>query len=111
MSVDIDALDPAFAMSTGTPVLGGLKLREVLYLMEEIRNSSKLSAIDLVEINPTLERGHLKQTLESGTQILSTAIGGGRAGLIPEGYILKKPEPIPLKSSKDTTLLPYDEEG
>lgn len=111
MSVDIDSLDPSVAMSTGTPVPGGLKLREVLYLTEEVRNSSKLSVIDMVEVNPRLENWHLKQTIDSANNILSTAIGTGRAGFIPEGYVLQKPEYNQLKPLEESYPLPYDQEG
>ena len=49
LSVDIDALDPWFAPSTGTPVIGGLILSELMYIGNcvhetgiEIRNSYKV---------------------------------------------------------------------
>ncbi|XP_062851775.1 arginase-2, mitochondrial [Trichomycterus rosablanca] len=54
LSFDIDAFDPALAPATGTPVNGGLTYREGIYITEEIHNTGLLSAMDLVEVNPTL---------------------------------------------------------
>lgn len=39
LSFDVDSLDPSLAPSTGTPVLGGLSLREGLYIAEEVANT------------------------------------------------------------------------
>lgn len=36
LSFDIDALDPSLAPSTGTPVPGGLSIREGNYICEEL---------------------------------------------------------------------------
>ena len=39
LSFDIDALDPSDAFSTGTPVMGGLTLREGLQIVEHVRST------------------------------------------------------------------------
>ena len=39
MSFDVDAMDPALAPSTGTPVLGGLSVRESFYIAEEVAST------------------------------------------------------------------------
>ena len=39
MSFDVDAMDPAHTPSTGTPVSGGLSVREISYIAEEIANT------------------------------------------------------------------------
>ena len=39
VSVDIDALDPWYAPSTGTPVLGGLTLMELMQIGNEIHET------------------------------------------------------------------------
>ena len=41
MSFDVDAMDPALAPSTGTPVVGGLSVRESFYIAEEVANTGK----------------------------------------------------------------------
>jgi arginase len=41
VSVDIDSLDPWYAPSTGTPVLGGLTLSELMYIGNVIHETGK----------------------------------------------------------------------
>lgn len=48
LSFDVDALDPQWAPSTGTPVRGGLTLREGDYIAECVHETGSLVAIDLV---------------------------------------------------------------
>lgn len=56
VSFDVDSLDPQIAPGVGTPVPGGLTFREAHLLMETIADSKKLSSMDIVEINPMLDR-------------------------------------------------------
>ncbi|GLV39028.1 arginase [Carabus blaptoides fortunei] len=49
ISFDIDSLDVLEAPSTGTPVRGGLTLREGMEIVENISATGRLQAIDLVE--------------------------------------------------------------
>lgn len=39
LSVDIDSLDPWFAPSTGTAVLGGLTLTELMHIGNEVHKT------------------------------------------------------------------------
>ncbi len=55
VSLDADVLDPALAPGVGTPVVGGLTYREAHLLMELIALDGRLSGLDLVEVNPTLD--------------------------------------------------------
>ena len=48
LSFDVDALDPQWAPSTGTPVRGGLTLREGDYIAECVHETGSLVAMDLV---------------------------------------------------------------
>ena len=48
LSFDVDALDPQWAPSTGTPVRGGLTLREGDYIAECVHATGSLVAMDLV---------------------------------------------------------------
>lgn len=57
LSFDIDAVDPALAPATGTPVPGGLTLREAHYIAETVAGTGLLGSMDLVEINPRLPLG------------------------------------------------------
>ncbi|KAB7503825.1 Arginase-1 [Armadillidium nasatum] len=79
VSFDIDVLDPFEAPSTGTPVRGGLSLREGLSIVEEARNTGRLRGFDLVEVNPTL--GTVKDaalTAEAAKAIILSATAGVR---------------------------------
>jgi agmatinase len=51
LSLDVDALDPAFAPGTGTPVPGGLTSREALALLRGLAGI-RLVGMDLVEVCP-----------------------------------------------------------
>jgi agmatinase len=50
-TIDIDAVDPAFAPGTGTPMPGGMTSREILQLTRELRGCD-LIGFDLVEVSP-----------------------------------------------------------
>jgi agmatinase len=53
VTLDIDALDPAFAPGTGTPEVGGLTMREMLALLRGLTElESGIAAGDLVEVSP-----------------------------------------------------------
>lgn len=81
VSFDIDALDPLYANSTGTPVEGGLTLREGVFLMEEAYNTGTLSSLDLVEVNPCLgDARDVKNTISSAKLIIQAAVGNNRSG-------------------------------
>lgn len=58
VSFDADVLDPAIAPGVGTPVQGGLSYREAHLLMELLADSRRVTAIDLVEVNPILDVGN-----------------------------------------------------
>jgi len=73
VSFDMDVLDPAIAPGVGTPVKGGLNYREAHLLMEMIAESGLLTALDLVEVNPTLDIRNT--TAELGTELALSALG------------------------------------
>ena len=73
VSLDLDVCDPSIAPGVGTPVKGGLSYREAHLLMEIIAESGLLAAIDLVEVNPTLDIRNT--TAELGTELALSALG------------------------------------
>lgn len=75
VSFDLDVCDPAIAPGVGTPVKGGFGYREAHMVMEMIADSGKLTALDLVEINPILD--HQNQTAVLGTELALSALGQG----------------------------------
>lgn len=62
VSFDVDALDPAFAPGTGTPVPGGLTSREAFALLRALAGTP-LAGMDVVEVSPALDRGDQTATL------------------------------------------------
>jgi arginase len=75
VSFDMDACDPLFAPGVGTPVRGGLDYREAHMVMEIVADSRLLVALDLVEVNPTLDVRNT--TAEFGTELALSALGKG----------------------------------
>lgn len=54
VSLDVDSLDPIYMKATGTPVAGGLVPDDVASLLDEIRLRSRVTSVDLVELNVDL---------------------------------------------------------
>jgi arginase len=73
VSFDMDVCDPAIAPGVGTPVKGGLDYREAHVVMEMIAESGRLLALDLVEVNPTLDLRNT--TAEFGVELALSALG------------------------------------
>ncbi|MCB9680480.1 MAG: arginase [Alphaproteobacteria bacterium] len=55
LSFDLDGVDPDEAPGVGTPVPGGLSLRESLLVCEQAHRSKRLIGMEVVELNPTLD--------------------------------------------------------
>ena len=78
LTFDVDALDPLWAPSTGTPVRGGLTLREGDYICECVHESGCLVAVDLVEVNPSLAPETdvgAHETVRAGCSLVRCALG------------------------------------
>jgi arginase len=73
VSFDLDVCDPAIAPGVGTPVKGGLDYREAHMVMEVLADSGRLVALDMVEVNPTLDVRN--STAELGTELILSALG------------------------------------
>jgi arginase len=73
VSFDLDVCDPAIAPGVGTPVRGGLDYREAHMVMEVLADSGRLLALDMVEVNPTLDVRN--NTAELGTELILSALG------------------------------------
>lgn len=64
VSFDVDFLDPGIAPAVGTTVPGGATFREAHLIMEMLHDSSLVTSLDLVELNPFLdERGRTAHLL------------------------------------------------
>jgi arginase len=75
VSFDMDVCDPSIAPGVGTPVKGGFDYREAHLIMELVADSCQLVALDLVEVNPTLDIRNT--TAEFGTELALSALGKG----------------------------------
>jgi arginase len=73
VSFDLDVCDPTFAPGVGTPVKGGLDYRESHMIMELVADSQRLVALDLVEVNPTLDIRNT--TAEFAAELAISALG------------------------------------
>jgi len=73
VSLDMDALDPTYAPGVGTPVPGGLTYREAHLAMELIADSGLLIAMDVVEVNPILDRENATALL--AVELVTSALG------------------------------------
>jgi arginase len=73
ISFDMDVCDPAIAPGVGTPVKGGLDYREAHMVMELVADTHALIALDLVEVNPTLDIRNT--TAEFGAELALSALG------------------------------------
>jgi arginase len=73
VSFDLDACDPTYAPGVGTPVRGGLDYREAHMVMEIVADSHQLVALDLAEVNPTLDLRNT--TAEFGVELALSALG------------------------------------
>ena len=67
LSFDIDALDPAYAPGTGTPVWGGLTSAQVVVLLRAMAGIDLVGA-DVVEVSPPFD--HAGMTALAGAHIV-----------------------------------------
>jgi arginase len=73
VSFDMDVCDPSIAPGVGTAVKGGLDYREAHVVMESVADSGRLTSLDLVEVNPTLDLRNT--TAELGCELALSAMG------------------------------------
>jgi arginase len=73
ISLDMDGLDPDVAPGVGTPVPGGLTYREAHLAMELIAESGLLGSLEIVEVNPILDRQNATATL--AVELAASAFG------------------------------------
>ncbi|MFT2092882.1 agmatinase family protein [Paraglaciecola sp. 2405UD69-4] len=59
VSFDVDVLDPAFQPGTGTPVSGGLTMREAIPIVRRLCAETKLVGFDIVELAPALDASYV----------------------------------------------------
>lgn len=73
LSFDVDALSPEEAPGTGTPVSGGLTVREAYLATEMIAETGRLLSMDMVEVNPILDIQN--KTGKLASRLILSALG------------------------------------
>jgi arginase len=73
VSFDMDAVDPEYAPGVGTPVRGGLSYREAHLALELVAESSLLDSLEVVEVNPILDREN--ETAKLAVELVASALG------------------------------------
>ncbi len=73
LSFDLDGVDPSQAPGVGTPVPGGLTLRESHLFCERLCASGKLISMEVVELNPTLDTEN--KTAKLACWLIESALG------------------------------------
>lgn len=73
LSLDLDGLDPAYAPGVGTPVPGGLSLRESLLAVELLSDAGVAVSAEFVEVNPTLDLRN--KTAEAAVDLIGALFG------------------------------------
>ncbi|WP_345369448.1 arginase [Algivirga pacifica] len=72
VSFDVDSMDSSISMGTGTPVANGLTVEEAKDLNALLVQSPKVCAWEIVEVNPTLDKGNTMA--ENAFDILSNTV-------------------------------------
>jgi agmatinase len=88
ISFDIDVLDPAFTPATGTPVPGGLTMRESITIVRRLCAESNVVSFDLVEFHPALDPTY-KTALNSAYIVKAclTGLAMNKEGKTAEHYL------------------------
>lgn len=73
VSFDMDSLDPSVAPGVGTPVSGGLTVREGHLIMEMLADDGRVRVLDLVEVNPILDERN--RTAEVAVDLAASLFG------------------------------------
>jgi arginase len=73
VSLDVDFLDPEIAPGVGTTVRGGPTYREAQLCMEMIADTGRLSSLDIVELNPALDKRNM--TAELAVDLVESLFG------------------------------------
>jgi agmatinase len=88
ISFDVDVIDPAFMPGTGTPVPGGLTMREAMPIVRRLCAENDLVGFELVELDPLLD-GSYRSAL-NGNFILHACLTGvamRRQGIKDPGFL------------------------
>ena len=83
VSFDVDFLDPAFAPGAGTTVAGGATVQDAEEVMITLAESGLVRSVDIVELNPLLDRGQrtARLAVELTARLLGAPAASGMAAI------------------------------
>lgn len=73
ITFDVDSMDNTISVGTGTPVANGLIVSEAKELLKELVRDDRVSCVEFVEVNPTLDLKGNKMA-EAAFKILSQVV-------------------------------------
>lgn len=73
LSFDLDGVDPQHAPGVGTPVPGGLSIRESHLICEKAAATRKLLGVEMVELNPVIDTEN--RTGKLAVWLMASALG------------------------------------
>jgi arginase len=85
LSLDVDAMDPSLAPGVGTTVEGGLSLADGQLVMDMLHESGRVGSLDLVELNPVLDRFSMSADLMVD---LTARLFGERIPFVPTARVM-----------------------
>jgi agmatinase len=88
ISFDVDVLDPAFVPGTGTPVPGGLTMREAIPIVRGLCAQDDMVGFDIVELAPQLDSTY-RSALNANfiMHACLTGIAMRKKGITDPGYV------------------------
>lgn len=87
ISFDVDVLDPAFIPGTGTPVPGGLTMREAITIVRRLCAENEIVGFEIVEVAPMLDSTY--RTVLNANFIMHACLTGvamRKSGIKDVGY-------------------------
>lgn len=85
ISIDIDAIDPAFAPGTGTPVPGGFTSQEMLIMLNQLFQLNVIG-LDIMEVAPIYDSSNITSLLAAHI-LCESLIGMSFKGIKKEGTL------------------------
>jgi agmatinase len=88
ISFDVDVLDPAYVPGTGTPVPGGLTMREAVPIVRALCAENDLVGFEIVELDPLLDSGY-RSALNANFVLHAcmTGVAMRRKGITAPGFL------------------------
>jgi guanidinobutyrase len=89
ISFDVDVIDPAFMTGTGTPVPGGLTMRDAIPIIRRLCAETNVVGFDLIEVAPVLDESNYVTALNSNAIMHAclTGIAMRRKGITEPHYL------------------------